>query len=106
MATAYAPSEKEAPNDAKDPSSCRAARSDLGFGGQAVGYCSVSYCANQPWDKPCGCPPESDKPGSPSNCGTWTWSRVCWDGPVASSVEAPECPAIQFPDYTVTPSAP
>lgn len=65
---------------------------------QAVNYCSVSYCANQPWNKPCGCPPESDHPGATSNCGTWTWSRVCWDGPVASSVEAPECPAEQAAD--------
>ncbi|HWN45155.1 MAG TPA: hypothetical protein VNW71_23220 [Thermoanaerobaculia bacterium] len=60
---------------------------------QAVGYCSVSYCTNQPWYKACGCPPESVHPGASSNCGTYTWSRVCWDGPVESSVEALQCPA-------------
>jgi len=70
---------------------------------QAVGYCSVSYCAGQPWNKACGCPPESVHPGAPSNCGTWTWSRVCWDGPFESSAEALECHAVQEETLEIVP---
>lgn len=58
---------------------------------QAVGYCSASYCANQPWNKPCGCPPESDRPGAPAYCGTWTVSRACWN--FESTAGALQCPA-------------
>ncbi len=61
---------------------------------QAVGYCSVSYCANQPPGKLCGCPPESDKPGSPATCGSYKWSKACWyfassTADLQCSVEAP-----------------
>lgn len=45
---------------------------------RAVGYCSVSYCQGQPATKLCGCPPESDKPGAPATCGSYTWSKACW----------------------------
>jgi hypothetical protein len=58
---------------------------------QAVGYCSVTYCANQPSGKLCGCPPESDKPGSPATCGSYKWSKACWY--FASSTADLECSA-------------
>ena len=45
---------------------------------RAVGYCSVTYCQGQPAGKLCGCPPESDKPGSPATCGSYKWSKACW----------------------------
>ena len=45
---------------------------------RAVGYCSDSYCQGQPAGKLCGCPPESDKPGSPATCGSYKWSKACW----------------------------
>jgi len=58
---------------------------------QAVGYCSVTYCANQPAGKLCGCPPESDKPGAPATCGSYKWSKACWY--FASSTADLECSA-------------
>lgn len=58
---------------------------------QAVGYCSVSYCANQPPGKLCGCPPESDKPGAPATCGSYKWSSACWY--FAGSTEDLQCSA-------------
>ena len=63
----------------------------LASAAQAVGYCSVSYCANQPPGKLCGCPPESDKPGSPATCGSYKWSKACWY--FASSTADLECSA-------------
>ena len=57
----------------------------------AVGYCSVSYCQGQSPGKLCGCPPESDKPGSPATCGSYKWSKACWY--FQASAENLECSA-------------
>lgn len=45
---------------------------------EAVGYCSVSYCAGKPPLAKCGCPPGTDFPGKTSICGLWNHVGGCW----------------------------
>lgn len=55
---------------------------------EAVGYCSATYCANQPATKLCGCPPHTDKPGATAFCGSWNRVGACWYGTAAASAGA------------------
>lgn len=51
---------------------------------EAVGYCSATYCANQP-SKLCGCPPHTDRPGATAFCGSWNRVGACWYGSAAAT---------------------
>ena len=52
---------------------------------EAVGYCSATYCANQPPTKLCGCPPHTDRPGATAFCGNWNTVGACWYGSAAAA---------------------
>jgi hypothetical protein len=49
---------------------------------EAVAYCNSSYCVGKPSTTKCGCPPETDRRGQASTCGTWNTvsSTGCWYG--------------------------
>ncbi len=45
---------------------------------EAVAYCNSSYCVGKPSSTKCGCPPETDRRGQASTCGSW--NTVSWNG--------------------------
>ena len=45
---------------------------------EAVAYCNSSYCVGKPSTTKCGCPPETDRRGQASTCGSW--NTVSWNG--------------------------
>lgn len=50
---------------------------------EAVAYCSSTYCAGKPLSTKCGCPPESDRRGQSTTCGSYNGIAPagCWYAP-------------------------